>query len=641
MTEGVPCEPVRRWSGAAAGAAVLALLLASVLLSPAEAAAAAKALAGGPAGAFGAEAREGVETMADEAARVLAFGRPDVLIQSGLRLTASDPAPGEWHPRAVLNLSWTDLRSAKIRYDVFVLPVGEPLSSATLLLTAPKARANVTVPGDGDFTVLVRPRTDHAGRTSSFGPFLVDASPPDRPVLTAPAEPPGYRYDVSWTAVDDLSGILRYELQRRLGTTQWLNVSLEPTTSHTEDQIGNGKYEYRVRAVNGAGVPSAWSDPVQVQVTALMTNPGPGGLTYGIHANYTGILHYWDLSDPAQYVTLSQVPAAIGSQYLRPEPAIETGNVTLQAIVEATVGSETNTLRIAEKLFVYLYDHTDYDSQKASGADSSLQRAGETLDRGQGICGDLAVLYTTLLRIAGVPARPVHGYLDNALSGIGGFHMWVEVYVGPVDSAHPWMTVDVSGVTGTFQPEDLFPYFGIFNPDYLALGTELNYDRFDDGQWNTWARFRYVTPKGAAKPRVDDQSHVVDYDSELGRLFFDTATKRTLYRACHDADPAHPEDPCPNEPAPPGFSRYYGTKGLSKKRIDFGARLETALPSCLKVELRYPMVDAAGAVVPDQSAIYQVYENSASSQVQLGQPDGDGWVTFLDGTNVKNACPGV
>jgi transglutaminase-like putative cysteine protease len=573
----------------------------------------------------------------DDAVKFFSFGDPDKLIGADLSLVAADPPPHRWHGEPLLRLAWTDLAHPSIRYDVYVGRDGTPLTQATLVDTVDGARANVPVDGDGSYTVWVRPRTHQDGRVTSFGPFLVDASPPPVPLLSAPAAPPGYRFSLSWTESTDLSGIQAYELQRRRGTSGWTVVVQANVRDALEDQIGNGQYEYRVRAINGAGVPSPWSAGAAVLVQAPMQNPGAGRLTYGLHANYTGFLHLWDLSDPGRYVTVDQAPADVRAEYLGAEPAIETDNATLRAIVAGVVGNERNTLKIAEALFIYLFDAVDYDRDKSQDPDSRLQRAGETLDRGRGICGDLAVLYVTLLRIAGVPARPVHGYLDNALSGIGGFHMWVEVYVGPNSDARPWMTVDVSGVTGTFRPENLFPYFGIFNPDYLALGNEQNYDRFSDGQWNTWARFRYVsTPNN--RPKIVDDTHVEDYESEHGRLFFDAETKRTAYKACVNPNPNRPEDPCPSESPLPGFSRYYGVKGLSKKRIDYGARLESPPPQCLKVDLRYPGTDTHGAVVADQSAIYQVYTTSTTGAVQVGAPDADGWVSFLDGTNVPSAC---
>lgn len=576
------------------------------------------------------------DALVDGAVRFFAFGDADKLVSGDVRLVFADPAPGVWAGTGTVRLRWTDLGSDKIRYEVRLGPNGGSFNDATHVATTAEPQASVAVPTDGGHTVWVRPVADRSGRATAFGPFRIDASPPPTPLLTAPAEPPGYRFDVTWTETADLSGIRTYELQRRLAGTNWESLTSSTSTLHREDQVGSGGYEYRVRALNGAGVASEWSAPVSVTVRAPMQNPGAGVLTYGIHANYTGFLHLWDLSDPGKYVSTTGVPSAIRATYLGAEPKIEVNNETLRFLVQTIIGGETNTLRIAEKLFIYLFDHADYDTFNATNPGHSFQRAGLTLDRGLGICGDLAVLYTTLLRIAGVPARPVHGYLDNALSGIGGFHMWVEVYVGPADSPKPWMTVDVSGVTGTFEPADLFPYFGVFNPDYLALGNELDYDRYDDDQWNTWARFRYSYT--GARPEVADQSIVRDYESEYGRLFFDEVTKRTKYSPCANPNAARPEDPCPNEPAPAGFRQFYGAKGSSKKVIDYGARLVSALPSCLKVEVRYPVVDGYGAVVPDQSAIYRVYENSASPAVQVGAPDVAGWVTFVDGTNVPAAC---
>lgn len=588
-----------------------------------------------------------VETSVDDAVRAFSLGDPDKLIEGDLRLASTASPVGQWLPSRTLTLRWTDLGSSAIRYEVRYGPPGSTYESATV--AAPAALSpqyNLTLPQDGPWYVWVRPRTEDAGRVSSFGPFLVDGSSPAPPSLQPRDNPPGYRFMVTWTGTQDVSGISNYELQRRLAVdgrtadSGWEAAALAAATSHEEDQLGNGLYEYRLRATNGAGLASNWSNLIQVQVAAPMSNPGPGDLDYGIQVNYTSFIRIWDLSNPSLYLGTDEIPASIASPYLAKESAIETDNATLRQIVAQEIGTETNTLEIALDLFEYLFDHADYDEEKLtlSEGERDLQSAGTTLDRGKGICGDLAVLYITLLRIAGVPARPVHGYLDNARSGVGGFHMWVEVYVGPADSARPWLTVDVSGITGPYQEELLFAYFGHFNPDYLALGNELNYDRHADGQWNTWARFRWANPSGAARPELVDDAEVHDFGSEYGRLFFNTANRRSEFLPCQSPNLGNPGDPCPDEPAPAGYNRYFVVKGISHKVIDYGANLERNLPACLKVELRYPFTDAYGAVVPDQSAIYKVYEGSSSSQVQVGSPDADGWVTFTDGTNTGQAC---
>lgn len=630
------------WVAPAAGAVAFFLVLGLVWSSPATASRGIKSTYGSlptpVRGVVPDEWEEEVGSWVDGSARTFALGDPDKLIDTDLRLVEPSARPGQWLPQRQLNLSWATLGPG-IEYEVRVAATDATNDSQSLpaAQVVAEANASVRVPEDGSWTVWVRPIAASQGRTTAFGPFLVDATAPPPPLLDAPAEPPGYRFTVRWSSVDDLSGVSSYEVERRRGNDSFEAVAQTDATQVHEDQVGNGQYHYRVRAVNGAGLASAWSPLARVQVRAPMVGPGPGAFDYGLHVNYTGFLRTWDLSTPSAYVTLGQVPSEVRAQYLGPEAGIETSNATLQELVKATVGSEQNTLRIARLLFELVFDRVDYlDPSAEEGGDDNrtLQRAGHTLDRGGGICGDLAVLYITLLRIAGVPARPIHGYLDNARSGIGGFHMWVEVYVGPNGSSHAWMTVDVSGVTGAYTPASLYAYFGIFNPDYLALGPELNYDRHTDGQWNTWARFRWAVSASSQKPVLSDGTTVTEYAVEYGRLFFDPATDRTQYVPCRATDATNPQDPCPGEPAPPGFSQYYVVKGESKKRIDYGVDVEN-LPPCLRVELRFPVVDDFGAVTPDQSAIYRSYVRPGSPPAEMSD---DGWAEFTDGTNTGSAC---
>ncbi len=628
--------------GPAAGGAVFVLVFGMILYAPAEAGRIAWSLYEAfPPPGDGAKPEavsDFVRSMVDQSVQYFALGDADKLVDLDLRLRDSQPQPGEWYPNRTVALVWNDLGSDGIRYAIRVGPVGTDFGAATLVGEVADASAVVPIPGDGSFTIWVQARARRDGDPGAFGPFNIDATPPPAPLLADRADPPGYRFELSWSTVTDVSGVVKYELERNLEDGAWETLGSALATSWVEDQVGNGRHHYRVRAVNAAGLRGPWSNEIDVDVRAPMANPGPGQLDYGIHANYTGFLYTWDLSDPDQYLELAELPADVRADYLGAGPAIEIDNTTLRSIVEDVAGPETNTLRIAEALFIYLFETVDYDSAKLDDPEGDLQRAGLTLDRGKGICGDLAVLYITLLRIAGVPARPMHGYLDNPRANVGGFHMWVEVYVGPTDASHPWMTVDVSGVTGPFEEELLYGYFGVFNPDYLALGEERNYNRYLDEQWNTWARFRYVRPAGSPAPEISDSAKVTEYETELGRLFFNTETRRTKYVACQNPDVLQPDDPCHDEPLPEGFNRWFGAKGVSKKRIDYGARLDAHMPSCLRIEIRYPFTDAFGRVVRDQSSIYRVYEGTASSQVSVDAPDEDGWVRFLDGTDTDTAC---
>jgi transglutaminase-like putative cysteine protease len=574
--------------------------------------------------------------MIDGVVRALAGDRPELLIGLDLDLESSTVAPGGWTGDASMSLGWTDINHTDILYDVHVSPTRKLADGSTPGATVSQPNVTFSFPQEGQVWVVVVPRTGtKTGSVNPFGPFGHDPSPPPAPALAAPSDPGGYTFTLTWMTVDDLSGIRAYELERaaNTGDARVVASTLEP--SFYEANLGNGDYTYRVRAVNGGGVASAWSAPVTVTVSAPMQNPGPGANDFGIHANYTSFLHLWDLSDPGQYLLLGDLSAGAHdeatSRYLGKEWGIETDNQTLKAIVAQEVGNEQNTFVIAQDLFLWLYEELDYDGDKASGADQDLLRAGETVDRGGGICGDLAVLYITLLRIAGVPARPVHGYLDDAPEGseaAGEFHMWVEVYVGG-DPDNPWMTVDVSGASADDPDQALFLFFGLFNPNYLSLGVEQVFDPLDaeSASWNAWARFQW-TCTSQCRPSLDSGGDTTNVEVEHAFLVVHPGSKQ---RVLADKGPGQ-QQPAPGDvpsQCQDGTCFFFTVDTKVVKRIDYGVLVETTPPQLksLTVELRYPDADASAATNAYQSVVYTVYRGD---QALSQPPPASGFYSFSE-----------
>lgn len=553
----------------------------------------------------------------DSVTRFFAFGQPGRLIDLDLRLVAASTPPGSWAASHQLGLSWTDLGDG-IGYE---LRVGHGSRSGNgldvKLGTFSESQAVVNLPGDGEWFIRVRPMSGgDGGQSTTFGPFRVDSTAPPSPGLEPILPPPGYTFSLSWSPVGDTSGIVGYDVERKVGGTGFRKVIRTTTLTHLEDQLGNGDYTYRIRAVNGAGTWSLPSNEQKVLVKAPMSNPGEGSFLYGVHANYTSFMKIWDISDPGKYATIDEVPAGIRNQYLGGGYGFEVGNGTLAAKAREIVGAqERNTLVIAEKLFVWLFDHADYDSGKLTasqkGDGGGLQSAGETYDRKLGICGDLSTLYITMLRIAGVPARPVHGYLDNPGAGVGDFHVWAEVWVGaslrsgdPTDTRDDWMTVDVSGVSDPFDVDALMVYFGIFNPEYLALGLNADYN---DSSWNAWAQFGWSVNPGMGNPQFAASGRPVELDFEAKDLYFSPTTKKRVLVE-PDSDP------------PQGFTMFFpDVKAVSKKRIDYGVNVNGAEPVNATIRIRHPDADAFAAVLPWQSVIYTIYTHSPTVEKEPGK----------------------
>lgn len=547
----------------------------------------------------------------DAVSTFFTFGNPHQIVKLDLRLEYSSVPVGGWGAAHNLVLAWSDLGHG-IEYEV---TVGHAARGGVDVRIGRFAASNATLalPGDGDWYVRVRPFTGpDGGRTTTFGPFRIDSTPPAAPRLAAIVPPKAYTYSFSWSAVTDDSGIRGYQVERQGPSDAWLVAGRVTGLTFTEDQIGNGAYNYRVRAINGAGLLGAASNASPVTVKAPMSNPGRGAFEYGIHANYTSFVQVWDISDPGLYATIDKVPPAIASEYLGAGFGFEVQNQTLVGVAKGVVGAEKNTMTIAEKLFVWLYDYADYDTEKLAGAESGatarnecgldpsqLQPAGCTYDRKKGICGDLATLYITMLRIAGVPARPVHGYLDNELGSvrIGDFHVWVEVWVrgDPADPRDDWMTVDVSGITGPFDVKYLMVYFGIFNPEYLALGTAADYT---DSSWNAWAQFSWTKSAGTETDFMAE-GRPVEYESESKNLYFDQVSKKREF--------VRPGD----RPSSPIFRHYFeDVTVLSKKRIDYGVNVQGDNPIRATIRVRFPEADAYANTLPWQSVIYTIYHAS-------------------------------
>jgi transglutaminase-like putative cysteine protease len=118
--------------------------------------------------------------------------------------------------------------------------------------------------------------------------------------------------------------------------------------------------------------------------------------------------------------------------------------------------------------------------------EKGIQTPGETLARGSGTCRDFTELMIEALRLLGLPARFISGYLyvperDRAeIHGGGSTHAWVQVYLPGAG----WIDIDptnaILGNEGLIrvaiarEPSDALPlsgsYAGILADD---LGMEV------------------------------------------------------------------------------------------------------------------------------------------------------------------------
>lgn len=143
----------------------------------------------------------------------------------------------------------------------------------------------------------------------------------------------------------------------------------------------------------------------------------------------------------------------------------------LKALTAQIVGDETNPLEKARKIYDYITHSIRYSFMRAyitMPMITEFAAAG-----GKGDCGVQALLFITLCRIAGVPARWESGLYTEP--GDVGCHDWAQFYVAP----YGWLYCDCSfggSAVRKNKPERWAFYFGNLDPFRLPANSEYQHD---------------------------------------------------------------------------------------------------------------------------------------------------------------------
>ena len=143
----------------------------------------------------------------------------------------------------------------------------------------------------------------------------------------------------------------------------------------------------------------------------------------------------------------------------------------LRSLAAQIVGSETNPLLKARKIYEYITQHIRYSFMRAyitMPMITEFAAAG-----GKGDCGVQALLFITLCRIAGVPARWQSGLYTEP--GDVGCHDWAQFYVAP----YGWLFCDCSFGGSAWRKgktERWEFYFGNLDPYRMPANSEYQHD---------------------------------------------------------------------------------------------------------------------------------------------------------------------
>lgn len=211
-----------------------------------------------------------------------------------------------------------------------------------------------------------------------------------------------------------------------------------------------------------------------VQPAAYFEAAAEKGQVFYVEYEFDNVTRYTDLS----LADFDAVAAAAAEGY--PEEVLpflkERGphilfTPYLRSLAEELIGDETNPLKIARIFYDYITCSLSYSFVRDYAALDSIAEY-MAINR-KGDCGVMAILFITLCRIAGIPARWQSG-LDAEPDDIGE-HDWAQFYIPSMG----WLYCDPSfGRAARLRNrEQLWNFFfGNLDPFRIPLNGDMQYD---------------------------------------------------------------------------------------------------------------------------------------------------------------------
>ncbi len=160
---------------------------------------------------------------------------------------------------------------------------------------------------------------------------------------------------------------------------------------------------------------------------------------------------------------------------------IDSDNPEILNIAKSLTRNVTDPVEISRILYNFVIRNLYYDFPRAEEGDYEFLYASEILERGKGVCSDYAILYTALLRAAGIPSRlsagiPVYTILFEDEKEIDEGHAWVEIQL----PGYGWIPVDITP-EGDFMSANY----------YLDISTEKGSGYLYENKTMDWGSYYY------------------------------------------------------------------------------------------------------------------------------------------------------
>lgn len=155
--------------------------------------------------------------------------------------------------------------------------------------------------------------------------------------------------------------------------------------------------------------------------------------TFSYTVQYTALSQY---DDPEEMAVLLQ-PYNKGSKLYKQYTAFEAPHIVeLRHLADSIADGETNPLRLSEKVYDFVESTYPWAGAREYSTIPCIPQY--VIDEGHGDCGQVSLLYISLMRTLGIPTRWESGWMLHPDEK--GLHDWAEVYYEGIG----WVPVDVS-----------------------------------------------------------------------------------------------------------------------------------------------------------------------------------------------------
>jgi transglutaminase-like putative cysteine protease len=183
---------------------------------------------------------------------------------------------------------------------------------------------------------------------------------------------------------------------------------------------------------------------------------------------FTTSAYYPDLDATKPTASAAHARADL-STFLAERPPHIVFTAELRAKVEELTKGDPDPLSRARKIFYFVDENVRWTPEEEYCLIPNLAMHG--LARGKGDCGVASMLFITMCRIAGVPARWQSGWTTNPVGW--NMHDWAEIYVEPWG----WLPVDASyGRQKSDDPAIRDFYFGHADSHRLIINLDYGHE---------------------------------------------------------------------------------------------------------------------------------------------------------------------